>query len=291
MSLEMRTPTAGPENRKKGPSLKFRYFLNLFDEGKDGISISEVREARKKGQISEEEQDELLLKLEERSALTETQLIHEGKKSDTKVEILERKVEEQAVDPVTGFLKFDSARPIIDDLIRKINNGEKRATDLQVITVIAVDIDDLRLLNVYGHDEGDKGLRALADEIKKETKRNQAFYFRRGDKSDEMIIVLTSTSKTFDPRKIFKIIQTKVNTNLRIEVLGKTSSGTRMKLKLPITAAMGFAVFKRGENKTTDELLKEADDNQIADKEPDVKINRKFQAQKLITRKSSFIPL
>ena len=122
-------------------------------------------------------------------------------------------------------------------------------------------MDGLKFLNNnYSHTIGDKALWALADRLRKITSRKDILFRPAG--GDEFTILLSIENDTANPEEIFERIKRQVNEDLFIEIREKDGSDT----KFPITASMGYSVLKRGDIKTAEELLGEADQMEREDK-------------------------
>lgn len=112
------------------------------------------------------------------------------------------------------------------------------------LSVVVVDIDDFKIVNdVYGHDEGDRVLVALA-QIMQESLRKEDFVARWG--GEEFVLVLPKAD--YEKARI---------------PLERLKEEVRKKAKLPngesITLSMGVVVFPEEEVQSAEELVKLAD--------------------------------
>ncbi len=127
-------------------------------------------------------------------------------------------------------------------------NRAKR--DNKALALILLDIDYFKQYNdTYGHQAGDTVLKNLALVLKKRTNRASDFAFRVG--GEEFAIL---TSLELDKAKEFANSIKKEIENL--EILHKNSLTSNY-----ITSSIGVVCSKSNENRTIEELYKQADDN------------------------------
>ena len=142
--------------------------------------------------------------------------------------------------------------------------------------VIQADLDNLKQWNtLYGLSGGDEALKSIADSLN-ESIRGGDYVFRRGDKSDEFVLVLRMEKEMSadDIKKVFEDIQKKV-TGTFVKVDGK---------KMPITAALGYLVLKPGESREVKQILDDIDEAQRYNKNPDIKNKRIEEATQRLNK-------
>jgi diguanylate cyclase (GGDEF)-like protein len=257
--------------------LKFIELKALVEKGGERVSASDLRKALALGQITAEQHTLLSEKVEK-----EQELIKEGLTETSRR--LAIQLEESGIDPVTKLSKLISLKPRLEKLINELNlkrtseeMRENRRPPLGTVIVIAVDLDNLKIWNNYGHDKGNEALKAVADCTKKSIRsENGDLAFRLGDKSDELVVILRIEKDLTaeECRTIFEKFKSNINS-------GYVEVGVE---KLPVTAAAGYVVLKNGESRTPDEILKAADQIQVLDKEPDVKQKRINTAKEKLNR-------
>ena len=183
----------------------------------------------------------------------------------------QKTIDELGIDPITGLKKLDSLAPELKALITELNfkpdtESKARHPKLYSLMVVALDIDNLRAFNnEKGHPVGDRALRTWADSIKKAV-RDGDLVFRRGDKSDEFIVILRNEQE-MDEEKIasaFSHIKNAANQSF-IQIEGE---------KFPVTAAAGYVLVKPGDSRTPEKILAYADASQLQEKEDSVKKRR-----------------
>lgn len=144
-----------------------------------------------------------------------------------KNDILERQVN---MDLFTGLYHKQASIKMIEQLL--INQKDR------IHSVILIDIDKFKDFNdTYGHFEGDKVIKTLANLIKDNIKTSNIFGRFGGD---EFIIL---TTDILDEKVIYEILEPLIS----FEVEGKT-----------VTTSIGVAVFPKDGN-TFEELFKKAD--------------------------------
>lgn len=222
---------------------KFRSFSELIDSGGE-LYATDLTGALRHGELTEDQFRELVDKLILRS--------QESAKFQN----------QHGIDVTTGLLDRVHLKPKLEGLIREMSfSPEKRHAPLHFVMVVALDMDRLKFLNDhYSHAVGDRALKALADHLQKVTHRRDILFRPAG--GDEFIVLLPIENDTADPEKLFERIKSEVNDDLFIDIEEKNGSITRFQ----VTAAMGYSVLKRGDIKTAEELLKEADQMEREDK-------------------------
>jgi len=99
---------------------------------------------------------------------------------------LETEVEKIYIDPLTGIYN----RRFLDETLRRVINSLSRSGSM--LSFLMIDIDHFKKYNdTYGHDEGDKCLKMVAETLKKSLSRANDFVVRYG--GEEFAVVLPST--------------------------------------------------------------------------------------------------
>lgn len=251
--------------KPKTKKLGYEDLSYAIEHGDDGVDLAYLKLAKGKG-LPEQQYNELVEKLLSRHEKIEGPLADVGMK-------LVKENSELEVDPVTKLQKHNFLEKRLGGLIKELNfpkNKESRNTPiLSSVVVVAVDLDNLKKWNEYGHSVGDEALLAVANSLKASI-RGGDFVFRRGDKSDEFVVILRIDSEIDIDRinQLFETIKGKVNNNF-IKVDGA---------EMPVTAAMGYVILKPGESREITQILDAADLNQVADKTPEVKKKRIAEA-------------
>jgi diguanylate cyclase (GGDEF)-like protein len=161
------------------------------------------------------------------------------------------------IDSVTGLKKRGSLDSILAKKLEDLNRpfgSEKRQDHLKNVVIFALDLDDLKKWNEYGHSYGDTALRVVADALKSHIQDSDSV-FRLGDKSDEIVAILSSTNVI--PQKRIDEIKKAVNSG-SIEINGE---------QLPVTASIAHIVITPGDKRSFKELLGEVDQEQRKDKQ------------------------
>ncbi|MFA6353473.1 MAG: GGDEF domain-containing protein [Candidatus Paceibacterota bacterium] len=234
---------------------------DLIDSG-DSVDSTVLMSALEKEEITQYQYITLANQLMKKGEWTEDALANVGKKLGDQIEGL-------GIDPVTNLMRSNFLEERLDRLIKELNfkltPEKKRSSPLFAVMVIAIDVDNLRIWNTYGHAVGDKALRIIADSVK-EVIRDDDGAFRLGDKSDEIIVTMRIT-QDLEPSKleeIFRRVKHKLNSKF-IEIDN---------IKLPVTVAAGCAILKPGESRKNKEIIHAADLNQATDKTLEVKEER-----------------
>jgi diguanylate cyclase (GGDEF)-like protein len=203
--------------------------------------------------------------------------------NQAKKEIEELKValEIAGIDGLTGLFRREFLEPRLNKWVEELRIIDNRRPFNKVgFMVILVDVDDFKEYNSkYGHLAGDNALRELGTRFKKVEKRYGDFTCRLGGDEFVMGLSFESDKDVSDEtvEKVFNRIKQEVNDNLFIEIAGSAEK------RMPITVAMGFTFFRKGDaTKTAEELVHLADMNQYLDKNSDVKRARMEKARKTI---------
>jgi diguanylate cyclase (GGDEF)-like protein len=194
------------------------------------------------------------------------------------IEELKAALKIAGIDGLTGLFRREFLEPRLNQWIEELQIIDNRRPFNKVgFMVILVDVDDFKNFNTdYGHKTGDNALRELGMRFKKVEKRFGDFTCRLGGDEFVMGLSFESDKDVSDEtvEKVFNRIKQEVNDNLFIEIDGK---------RLPITVAMGFTFFRKGDPaKTALELVHLADMNQYLDKKSHVKRARMEKAAETI---------
>jgi diguanylate cyclase (GGDEF)-like protein/PAS domain S-box-containing protein len=101
---------------------------------------------------------------------------------------LEMEVEKIYLDPLTGIYK----RRFLDENLKRTMNSLSRSGSM--LSFMMIDIDHFKNYNdTYGHDEGDKCLKIVAETLKKSLPRSTDFVARYG--GEEFAVVLPNTDE------------------------------------------------------------------------------------------------
>ncbi|MFH1201131.1 MAG: diguanylate cyclase [bacterium] len=237
--------------KDRNPSLvkeNFLFLENLINRSAD-VDLGRLDNALKAGSITKEEHAELVYKFAgHRLEPAVEGLANAGKK-------LEAQAEELAIDPLTKFFGRALLEPKLNGLIKELNFSElhHRKSDISAIMVITLDMNGLKFFNDnYNHIVGDHALVALAERLKKVTRRNDIL-FRPG--GDEFTILLPIENKEADFKEIFEKFKHSINADLSIIIENDGKN-------FLITTSMGYSVLKKGDFKEAKELLYEADKNE-----------------------------
>ncbi|MCC7160421.1 GGDEF domain-containing protein [Candidatus Nomurabacteria bacterium] len=214
----------------------------------------------------------------------------ENSSLEEKIKILEKKLEEANAkieklekDPVTELFKFNVLEEKLNDSIEKLNfekkEGKEQRPPIYAVVLMALDLDNLKEWNKYGHPVGDEALRTLANSLRAATKEEDRI-FRRGDKSDEIVIVMEigkDLSDEFIQKQIFERVKSVANNGF-IEI----GEGENKK-KEPVTASVECIIIRPGGLKNVTEILSVVDAKQVKDKNnPENKQERINKARKAL---------
>ena len=178
-----------------------------------------------------------------------------GHLADVGVE-LSKKVDNLGIDSVTGLNKREKLEAALASKIKQLNipsSEQRRGIPIKSIVVFALDLDNLKEWNEKGHTYGDQALRVVTNALKASIQDTDSV-FRLGDKSDEMVAILSSTNNISKIR--IQEIKDAVNKGF-IEING---------IKYPVTASIEYITLYPGERRTVDEILRAVDEKQIKDK-------------------------
>jgi diguanylate cyclase (GGDEF)-like protein len=138
--------------------------------------------------------------------------------------------------------------------LQEINRAKR---DCRQIAFLMLDVDFFKNYNdTYGHLKGDETLKAIADVLKRYTKRAGDFAFRLGGEEFGLII---STSSYEEARKLAEAIRQSV-ADLAIEHKASAISDV-------VTVSIGLSFYKCPLQLDVDTFYKEVDDNLYAAKE------------------------
>jgi len=241
--------------------------LNALIDSSHNVDLALLDQFLKDGQITSEQYISLSRKISAKEAHIQEGLINASKNLDTKVSSLEEEVRELGVDKVTGLLKHEALDRKFTELMRLLNpkDSEKREHPLRGVVVVAVDLDDLKKWNEINHSTGDRALKVVATALLGSIREGD-YVFRRGDMSDE-IVALLKLDKELSVETLEEVLRP-IYQNLN------TGSIELGEVRHPVTAALGYTVVKLGDKRTLKEILDEANQQQLAEKKPDVKSAR-----------------
>ena len=169
--------------------------------------------------------------------------------------------EKSKSDPLTGYLLFDKNKDGIQKLIDDMNfSNDVRRHKTGAVMVVFCDLNDFKPINdKYGHPVGDDALRVFADRLAKAETRTTESVYRKG--GDEFILVLPidNDQEITDSllEKIMNDLRGRVNNDFNFDAEGDI---------IPMSASMGYSVIRKGEQKSLDELVSEADQGMYQDK-------------------------
>lgn len=177
--------------------------------------------------------------------------------TQTKIEMLEK---ERGIDVLTGLFNRRALEEKLPRLFEELNSeGEGRPFSIMAIDL---DIDHFKILNdAYGHHKGDEALIVLAERLREAVKEwgGDLAFRSTSSRGDEFVLVLPIRSQVDDDKleEVFQRIKTKINTDLHIN----TEKGNVL-----FTVSMVYAVAKAGDSKTSKQLRREIDIEQIKNK-------------------------
>ncbi len=144
-------------------------------------------------------------------------------------------------DPLTGLYNRAS-----------IQRFESKMIAAKTYTVVMLDMDNLKGINdVYGHEEGNRAIKFLANEIKKEVSEDD-YAIRYG--GDEFVILCQGEKSAY-----WNEMREKINVSL-------LKMQKMMRLRYDLGVSIGFAVNYPESQKRFSDILEEADDCMYADK-------------------------
>ncbi len=154
---------------------------------------------------------------------------------------LEEELREQAIcDPLTGLYN----RRYLDEVLEQEIGRSKRYN--HDFTLVMIDLDNFKLVNdYYGHQRGDQVLKEIAELIQANL-RESDYVFRYG--GDEFLLILPETNGK--AQRVIDRIQSAVTDWNKEAGLEKTQIGI----------TIGLAIWCSGDEKSCDDLLREADE-------------------------------
>lgn len=161
----------------------------------------------------------------------------------------------RGIDTLTGIGNLHALNTDLNRLIKEI----KFSSGPKAIMVVTLDINKFKIFNEkpHNHGVGDRALFDFASRLQDVIKERGDTCYRKG--GDEFVIVMTIMQDDVDFEKLFTDLQERVNKDLYINADNMD--------QLQITSSMGYAVLKKGEEKTGEELLSEADKMERENKE------------------------
>ena len=162
-------------------------------------------------------------------------------------------------DPLTGLLN----RRVMDAVLkREFTRSERYKAPL---SVIFCDIDNLKRTNdMYGHDTGDLLIKHVADILLKESRQSDVIARFAGD---EFVVILPETKK-----------KDALNLINRIKLYCFAHPLNIKKLSIPVSISFGLSSTENNSIKSSNILLKQADDNLYAVKKTRNKKSGKEEA-------------
>ncbi|MFY0545296.1 GGDEF domain-containing protein [Brevibacillus sp. H7] len=151
---------------------------------------------------------------------------------------------EMMIDNLTGFYQ---RRYFMNALAKELELAKRYDLDL---SLIMLDIDNFRKVNEYGHQEGDRVLRELADMIRGTLRKND-IPGRFG--GEEMLLILPKT----DGKAALRLAE-----RLRLSIEEEFADNRPYRL----TVSVGVSTLNRSHTKTSEELIRLADDAEITAK-------------------------
>lgn len=243
-----------PRSHLKNPKA---FELEELIENSPLVEVEPLLSALHEGEITTDEYITLSTALIKKNNLIEGHFSENSKHLTAEVERL-------GVDPVTGLFTRNNLEKTTNEFLEELNHKERenRNPTIHSIVVFALDLDNLRKWNEFGHQFGDQALQTIAKVARAELRNSCAF--RLGDRSDEIVVLV----KVFNPltdevikERIVERFKTELNGSF-IEVKKKGGEV----VKEPVTAATGFVVLRPGEQRSLNDILHEADQNQLLDK-------------------------
>jgi len=197
--------------------------------------------------ITKDQYNRLVSQLLAKQELIQSYLAPKAKELSTTVSELQTTVSELQIDTVTGLMKHEALGSKLNELIKELNSTHYgRKFPLRALLVVALDLDNLREWNKKGHPVGDEALRTLIRGVKRAT-REEDYLFRRGDKSDEIIVILRIQDELDDDKLIENVERIKVSANSNFIEIGG--------VKLPVTASVGYEIVRPGELRKAEDIL------------------------------------
>ncbi|NGQ95378.1 GGDEF domain-containing protein [Brevibacillus sp. SYP-B805] len=151
---------------------------------------------------------------------------------------------EMMIDNLTGFYQ---RRYFMERLQQEFILAKRYDLDL---SVIMLDIDNFRLINEFGHQEGDRVLRELADIVRGILRQNDVPGRYGGE---ELLLVLPKT----DGQTALKIAR---------EIRKQIEEGFAARNPYKVTVSVGVSTLAHCQAETIDDLIRLADDAEIAAK-------------------------
>jgi diguanylate cyclase (GGDEF)-like protein len=213
----------------------FSYFDKIAELNKlsveGGLNLANLQNALKSGEIEQVNFSEFV--------------VSPVASYESKIKILEN---ERGIDFLTGLFNRRFLKPRLEKLIRELNYSRDARHSSQVgVVVFLLDLKDLKSFNLGGQSEGDIALKGFAD-ILRNTVRDHDMLFRVGGDEFTVIFSIESEATGADLEKVFDVVV------------------KRMQDATGNAAYTGYAILKKGENKTADELLEIADQMMVHNK-------------------------
>ena len=144
-----------------------------------------------------------------------------------------------STDALTGLNNRRRANEFLESSMTHVSSGKP-------LYVLAIDINDFKNVNdTYGHLEGDRALKLMADSLRHACSQINAFAARMG--GDEFIIICTEASDENTPERAARIVEDALADQIR-----------EAKLPYPLTCSIGYAICESSTESQSD-LFNRAD--------------------------------
>jgi diguanylate cyclase (GGDEF)-like protein/putative nucleotidyltransferase with HDIG domain len=161
--------------------------------------------------------------------------------------VFERTQEDSLTDPLTGL---PNTRYLVTHFSRELSRAERLGSEL---TLLVMDVDDFKAINdQYGHQAGDRALRAIADRLLSLMRPYDVCVRYAGD---EFIAVFSGCPAQEAERRRLELQM----------AIDRTPFDLRPGQPLPISISIGAAVFPR-DGSSYEQLLASADSRMYRDK-------------------------
>jgi len=167
-------------------------------------------------------------------------------------------LERAGIDQLTSLFRLEKFKTEVDELIKRLNpiSPEKGQSVLRAVVIFRIDVNKFKKFNEkpYNHAVGDKALRTVSFRLIRSTKQGDILGRVGGD---EFSIAMPIYNDDVDFEDLARDFKDRINNDLLLEY-GNNS--------LPITVSSGYSVVLKGQRKNAEQLLKEADLAERAEK-------------------------